>query len=113
MENEPIGFLSLSEKERLSYINANYPEVEEEGLMMLRLYRQGAVSSENGIEIWRIPTGFVITDDSCWNRHLPTTKVLDELIDAEQVKKVKGKIFLTELGKRVTEGMLKIYPELS
>jgi len=91
---EPVGFLSLPEKKRVSYLRMNYPLVGEEGLMMLELYKKGASSNKNGIGMAR-------------------TKILDELVDAEQVKEVKGKFFLTELGKRVTKGMLKIYPELS
>jgi len=91
---DAIGFLSLPERERLSYLRANYPDAGEEGLMMLKLYREGAISSKNGIGMMR-------------------TKILDELIDAEQVEEARGKFFLTKLGKKVTQGMLKIYPELS
>ena len=90
---EPIGFLSLPERERLPYLRINYPEIEEEGLLMLKLYGQGAVSSENGIKMIR-------------------TKSLDELVGAKQVKEVDGKFFLTELGEKVAEGTLKIYPKL-
>lgn len=91
---EPIGFLSLPEAERLSYLRTNYSVVGEEGLMMLSLYRAGAVSSKSGIKMTR-------------------SKIVDGLIDAEQIEETKGKFFLTELGKRVAKGMLKIYPEMS
>jgi len=90
---EPVGFLSLPEKKRLSYLRMNYPGAGEEGLMMLELYKKGAISNKSGIG-------------------MPRSRILDELMDAEQVKEVKGKFFLTGLGKRVTKGMLKIYPEL-
>ncbi|MEA3254617.1 MAG: hypothetical protein U9Q22_02160 [Candidatus Altiarchaeota archaeon] len=90
---EPTGFLSLPERERLSYLRIDYPELKEEGLLMLKLYGQGAVSRENGIKMIK-------------------TKSLDELLDAKQVKEVDGKFFLTELGEKVAEGTLKIYPKL-
>jgi len=90
---EPIGFLSLPEKERLPYLKTNYPNIGEEGLMMLKLYREGAVSGKNGVKMIK-------------------NKIVEGLVDTEQVEETEGKFFLTELGKRVTKGMLKIYPEL-
>jgi len=90
---EPSGFLSLPEKKRLPYLRMNYPGAGEEGLMMLELYKKGAISNKSGTV-------------------MPRSRVLDELVNAEQVKVAKEKFSPTELGKRVTKGMLKIYPEL-
>lgn len=90
---EPVGFLSLPERKRISYLRGHYPKVEDEGLLLVRLYNKDAVSPKKGIRIDK-------------------DKVLKELIKAEHVAESNGKIFLTDLGKRTAEGTLKIYPEL-
>lgn len=90
---EPIGFLSLPEQKRISYLRLHYPEVEDEGMVLVMLYNIGAFSEKNGVE-------------------MNVNEKLKELIKAEHIKESNGIFFLTDLGKRVAEGTLKIYPEL-
>jgi|GEM_PF-6415246 len=90
---EPVGFLSLPERKRMSYLRKHYPDVEGEGILLAELYNKGALSEKNGVRMER-------------------NEALRGLIKAEHIGERDGKFFLTKLGKRVAEGTLKIYPEL-
>ena len=44
--------------------------------------------------------------------HIPETKMIEELVEAEHVGKIGNKFYLTEDGAYIAKGALELYPEL-
>lgn len=89
-----IGLASLPENiQQLIIKTAYYPTVSREEEILAYLLLHNAVDAYSGISIQR-------------------DKTLEDLVEAEHVEAKDGKYHLTSVGKMVSEGALKLYPEL-
>lgn len=89
-----VGMTSLPDNIQQLIIKAAYyptPSAEEELLVHLLLHK--AVDPASATQLVHF-------------------KTLDELVEAEQIESKGGKYYLSQMGKTVAEGSLKIYPEL-
>lgn len=86
------GLLFMPEDERLRYIRKKYmPEPREKDMMLVKLYKNKAFNAKNALM-------------------LKQNKIIEEGLRFKHFAKTKdGKIYLTELGKKIAEGALKMF----
>ncbi|MCH7969276.1 MAG: hypothetical protein IH841_08560 [Thaumarchaeota archaeon] len=72
---------------------SHYPTVSREEEVLTYLFLKNAINPDFRID-------------------LPEDHVLKELVEAEHVGKINGKYYLTEDGRYIAKGALKLYPEL-
>lgn len=91
---ERIGLASLPEHlQHLIIKTAYYPTVSREEEILAYLLLHNAIDARSAISMRKDST-------------------LERLIEAEHVEEKRGRYYLTSVGKMVTQGALKLYPEL-
>ncbi|ODS37653.1 hypothetical protein BEH94_04840 [Candidatus Altiarchaeales archaeon WOR_SM1_SCG] len=89
------GLLSLPEEEQLKIIKKEFPTADEGDKLFINLLNSGAVSKDSAVEI-------------------PRTPLVKKLLNAEHIAETSmGNFYLTETGKIIAGGVMKVYPEIT
>ena len=89
------GLLSLPEEEQLKIIKKEFPTADEGDKLFINLLNSGAVSEDSAVEITKTPP-------------------VEKLLNAEHIAETTdGSFYLTETGKIIAGGVMKVYPDLT
>ena len=89
------GLLSLPEEEQLKIIRKEFPALDEGEKIFINLLKSNATLKDSRVEITKTP-------------------FVEKLLNAEHIAETSmGNFYLTETGKIIARGAIKMYPDLT
>jgi len=90
LKPEDGGLLSLPEEGLIELGREYFPEPDKETEFLMELYRKGATLPTNALKVRK-------------------TELIEELLKAEHIAKKGERIYLTEIGRNIAKGAMKMY----